>query len=91
MNTGLSWSLWGKDISKVTYLIGRYSFSRIDFKPLIEAWSRMTITHYILKIVKTFFMDQTKLIHLDDIIMNYVLNGYPIHRKGYEMLGGESE
>lgn len=51
----------------------------------------MTITHYILKIVKTFFMDQTKLIHLDDVIMNCVLNGYPIHRKGYELLGGEPE
>ena len=41
----------------------------------MEVWSRKIKTYYILKVVKTLFINQIKPIRLDDKVVDYVLNG----------------
>lgn len=76
----LSWSLWDKADGKEAYMIKMYLFIGIDFQTLMEVWSRNIVTYYVLKVVKTFLIDQIK---------KTKLNGCLRSMKSYAMLGVE--
>lgn len=82
-------SFEGKASPKAAFLVGRSSFTRVNFQTPKVVYSINLENYSYTKVAKTLLVDRIKSNQHNDKVVDYVFNGYPKRSKDYKLLGVE--